>query len=53
LLHGIAVTTAEVNDKNEALAMIIQHKDNLSEVKNILTDGRYTKESLANAVNKI
>lgn len=44
LPHAIAVTTAEVNDRNGALLMFLRNDDDLSEVRNVLVDGAYTGE---------
>lgn len=44
LPHAIAVTTADVNDRNGALLMFLLNDDDLSEVRNILVDGGYTGE---------
>lgn len=44
LPHAIAVTTADVNDRNGALLMFLLNDDKLSEVRNVLVDGGYTGE---------
>ena len=40
LPHAIGVTTADVTDREAALKMFFAQKDNLSEVTNVLVDGR-------------
>ena len=50
LPHAIAVTTAEVNDRNGALLMLLLNDDGLSNVKSILVDGGYTGERFENLV---
>lgn len=42
LPHAIHVTTANITDRNGAVIMTGNAKDNLSEVKNLLVDGGYT-----------
>ena len=44
LPHAIAVTTAEVTDRNGALAAIDRCKPNLERVESLLADGGYTGE---------
>ena len=53
LPHAISVTTADITDKNGALEIFELHKDNLSEVLNILADGGYSGENFANATDEI
>jgi transposase len=53
LPHAIYISTADVTDRIGAVAMFIEAKDNLSEVKNVLVDGGYTGETFANEVNNI
>ena len=53
LPHAIAVTTAEVNDRNGALLMLLLNDDGLSNVKSILVDGGYTGERFENLVFQI
>lgn len=50
LPHAIAVTTADVTDRQGALNAIGQHAENLSEVSIVLTDGGYTGQPFADAV---
>jgi transposase len=52
LPHAVAVTTANVTDRQGAIEMIGQNKDNLSDVKKFLVDGGYTGEPFATAVKK-
>ena len=53
LPHAIEVTTADVNDRNGALVMLLLNDDTLSEVKNVLVDGAYTGERFAELVWQI
>lgn len=52
LPHAIAVTTAEVTDRNGALYAFNLHKETLSAVTNVLVDGGYTGQSFADAVRE-
>ena len=53
LPHALYVTTANVTDRDGALQAFLLHKENLSEVENILVDGGYTGENFAEAVKKL
>jgi transposase len=53
LLHAIHITTANITDRDGAIEIFSLHKNNLSEVKNVLADGGYTGEKFANNVQKI
>ena len=53
LPHAIAVTTANVTDRNGAIDMARQYKENLSEVKNMLVDGGYSGENFAQEIKMI
>lgn len=53
LPHAVYVTTANVTDREGALEMFKCHKDNLSEVKNLLVDGGYSGEKFANDTKNI
>ena len=53
LPHSIAVTTANVTDRDGAVLMFTNEKENLKEVKNVLVDGGYTGEKFANEVQEI
>jgi transposase len=53
LPHAIYISTADVTDRNGAVAMFTETKDNLTEVKNVLVDGGYTGETFANEVKNI
>ena len=44
------ITTANVTDRAGALAMFDQHRDGLSQVRNVLVDGGYTGKPFAAAV---
>ena len=52
LPHAIAVTTANVTDRNGAIEAIQTNKNHLSQVEKLLTDGSYTGENFANAVRE-
>jgi transposase len=52
LPHAVAVTAANVTDRQGAIEMIGQNKDNLSDVIKFLADGGYTGEPFAVAVKK-
>lgn len=51
--HAIAVTTADVNDRNGALLMFLLNEDGLSEVRNVLVDGAYTGARFQDLVFRI
>lgn len=53
LPHAIEVTTADVNDRNGALVMLLLSADRLSEVTNVLVDGAYTGERFEELVWQI
>jgi transposase len=53
LPHAICVTTANVTDRTGALKMFESHRDNLSEVKNVLVDGGYTGKTFAGVTNEL
>ena len=53
LPHAIAVTTADVTDRNGAIQMILLNLDNLSCIKKFLVDGGYSGECFANQVKSI
>jgi len=52
LPQAVAVTTAEVTDRNGALEAFDRCLDNLKEVKNVLVDGGYSGKPFAEAVEK-
>lgn len=53
LPHAITMTTAEVNDRNGALLMLLLNERNLSEVQKVLVDGSYTGERFEGMVWQI
>ena len=53
LPHAIHVTTANVTDRAEALAMFDQRRDGLSLVQNVLVDGGYPGEPFAAGVQSL
>lgn len=52
LPHGIEVTTANVTDRDGAILMTQQSKENLSEVEKMLVDGSYSGENFARTIKK-
>lgn len=52
LPHAIAVTTAEVTDRQGALQAVQRCLPNLSRVKNVLVDGGYTGKPFAQAIEQ-
>ncbi len=50
LPHAIAVTTADVTDRQGALLAFSLHQEALSKVINVLADGGYTGQPFAQAV---
>lgn len=52
LPHAIAVTTAEVTDRQGALQAVQRCLPNLSCVKNVLVDGGYTGKPFAQAIEQ-
>jgi len=50
LPHAVAVTTAEVTDRNGALAAIDRCKPNLERVESVLVDGGYSGQPFADGV---
>ena len=53
LPHAIAVTTADVTDREGAIQMILLNLDNLSRVEKFLVDGGYSGDRFANQVKDI
>jgi len=53
LPHAIAITTANVTDRNGAIKMVKKNKQNLSRVENSLVDGGYSGEKFATAIKEI
>src|SRR5947199_8279517 len=53
LPHAIEVTTAAVADRDGAILMVEREKENLSDVKTVLTDGSYTGENYASRINDL
>lgn len=53
LPHAISITTADFTDRNGAISMIKNAKENLENIVNILADGGYSGENFANEVQKI
>ena len=53
LPHAIAVTTADVTDRDGAIQMILLNLDSLSCIKKFLVDGGYSGERFANQVKEI
>jgi len=53
LPHAIAITTADVTDREGALIALSGAKENLTAVKNILADGGYSGEKFAASVKNL
>ena len=53
LPHAIEVTTADVNDRDGAMLLLLLNDDTLSGVVNILVDGGYTGEPFSQRVHTI
>jgi transposase len=53
LPHAIAVTAANITDRQGALDALEQNKDNLSAVISVLVDGGYTGQAFAEAVQDL
>lgn len=52
LPHAIAVTTANVTDRDGALLLTHESKDTMSAVEKMLADGGYSGEKFAHAIKK-
>ena len=53
LPHAIHVTTANVTDREGAIEMINDTKENLENVKNVLVDGGYSGEKFSSEIKDI
>lgn len=53
LPHAIVVTTANVTDRQGALEAIKQNQGSLSEISVVMTDGGYTGQNFAEAVESL
>lgn len=53
LLHAIHITTANVTDREGAIEMIDNAKENLNNVKNVLVDGGYSGEKFSLEIKNI
>jgi|SRR5713101_580885 len=51
--HGILVTTANVTDRDGAIALAKRHQENLSKVEKVLVDGGYTGEKFADEIKNV
>ena len=51
--HALAVTAANVTDRNGALLAFEQNKDELTEVKSILCDGGYSGKPFSDGVKAV
>ena len=49
----IHITTANITDRSGALEAFSQHKDNLSDVSNVLADGGQTGDKFAKGIKDI
>lgn len=53
LPHAIHITTANITDRDGAIAMIECSKDHLSDVLNVLVDGGYTGKNFADNIKSV
>ena len=53
LPHAVAVTTANVTDRDGAIQMILLNLDNLSQVEKFLVDAGYSGQRFADQVKDI
>ena len=53
LPHAIHITTANVTDREGAIEMIDDAKENLNNVKNVLVDGGYSGEKFSLEIKNI
>jgi len=53
LPHAIHITTANITDREGAIEMIGDAKENLENVKNVLVDGGYSGEQFSSKINEI
>ncbi|ACP20872.1 hypothetical protein Aasi_1564 [Candidatus Amoebophilus asiaticus 5a2] len=53
LPHGIYVTRASETDRDGAVTMLKDHKEQLAKVKKVLVDGGYSGEVFANQVKEV
>ena len=52
LPHGIEVTTANITDRDGAVALTKRSKDSFSKVEKMLVDGGYSGENFAHTIKK-
>jgi transposase len=53
LPHAIHITTANVTDREGAIEMMSDAKENLADVKNVLVDGGYSGEKFSSEITDI
>lgn len=53
LLHGVQVTTANVTDRDGAILLAKESKENFSEILKMLVDGGYTGEKFASTIKRV
>jgi transposase len=51
--HAIGITTADITDRNGAIIIFENYKENLKKVEKVLADGGYTGENFKNKVKEI
>lgn len=51
--HAIHITTANITDREGAIVMVTNAKENLEDVENVLVDGGYTGEKFATSIKNI
>jgi transposase len=53
LSHALGITTADITDRQGALSIFTAHRENLSEVGNVMVDGVYTGQPFVDAVKEL
>jgi transposase len=53
LPHAIHITTANITDREGAVEMMSDAKENLENVKNVLVDGGYSGEKFSSEINEM
>ena len=53
LPHGIDITKASETDRNGAITMLTENKEQLGKIKKVLVDGGYSGKAFANQVKEV